>query len=60
MNHSTFGGTNVIPLREQIPYRLRLVRRPSRDSREDDLPELRDEDGRVLAIVEEIPVDSLH
>lgn len=50
----------MVSLQEQIPYRMKLIRRPSRDEREDDLVELRDEDGRTLALVEEIPADSWH
>ncbi len=50
----------MVSLEEQIPRGTRLLRRPTRDEREDDLPELRDEDGRVVALVEMIPVDSLN
>lgn len=48
------------PLTEQIPERLKLIRRPTRDEREDACPLLADDTGRVMAIVEEIPADCLH
>lgn len=43
-------------LQEQIPERLRLIRRPTRDEREDECAQLVDETGRVIAVVEEIPL----
>jgi hypothetical protein len=50
----------MLHLQNQIPQSYTLVRRPSRDEREDALPEVRDEDGRVMAVVEEIPADCWH
>jgi hypothetical protein len=50
----------MVSIQEQIPKGTRLIRRPSRDEREDDLPELRTEDGRTIAVVEEIPTDYRH
>lgn len=45
----------VYHLEEHIPERLTLTRRPSRDDREEELPQLRTEDGRTLALVERAP-----
>jgi hypothetical protein len=47
-------GTEVQPVAmhpqpEHIPASLRLARRPTRDDREEELPQLRTADGRVLA-----------
>jgi hypothetical protein len=50
----------MVSLQEQIPKGAKLIRRPSRDEREDECPQLVDDTGRVLAIVEEIPADSMH
>jgi hypothetical protein len=50
----------MVSLADQIPQSLQLIRRPSRDEREDECPQLVDDTGRVLAIVEEIPADSMH
>jgi hypothetical protein len=44
---------------EHIPERLTLTRRPSRDDREEELPQLRTEDGHVLAVVERVEPDGL-
>lgn len=42
------------PQPDHIPAALRLERRPTRDDREEELPQLRTEDGRVMAIVERV------
>ena len=44
----------VNPQPEHIPTALRLERRPSRDDREEELPQLRTADGHVLAVVERV------
>jgi hypothetical protein len=45
----------MVSLEEQMSKTCRLVRRPTRDDREDERAQLVDEDGRVVALVEEIP-----
>jgi hypothetical protein len=60
VSYSTARGTDMVSLQEQIPKGAKLIRRPSRDEREDECPQLVDDTGRVLAIVEEIPADSMH
>ncbi len=50
----------MAPLQEQIPMAMRLIRRPTRDEREESYAELRTEDGRVVAKVELMPVDTVH
>ena len=47
----------MVSLQEQVPKGARLQRRQTRDEREDDRLELRTEDGRVMAKIEEIPAD---
>jgi hypothetical protein len=44
---------------EQIPTAYRLERRPTRDDREEELPQLRTADGRVMALVERVDPSSL-
>ena len=44
---------------EHIPTTLRLERRPTRDDREEELHQLRTEDGRILALVERVDPASL-
>jgi hypothetical protein len=46
-------------LEEHIPAAMRLERRPTRDDREEELSQLRTEDGRVLALVERVDPGSL-
>lgn len=47
----------MVLLEEQIALSDRLVRRPTRDDREEVLPVLLGDDGNILAIVEMIPVE---
>jgi len=46
-------------LEEHIPAAMRLERRPTRDDREEELPQLRTADGHVLALVERVDPASL-
>lgn len=49
-----YTDREVIPVNHlTIPERLRLDRRPTASPRADELPVLRDEQGRVLATVEQ-------
>lgn len=42
-----------------VPDRMTLERRPTRDDREEELPQLRTADGRVMAVVERVDPASL-
>lgn len=44
---------------EHIPAGYALERRPTRDDREEELLQLRTEDGRVMALVERVDPASL-
>lgn len=46
-------------LEEHIPEGHSLERRPTRDDREEELPQLRTADGRVMALVERVDPASL-
>jgi hypothetical protein len=48
------------PQPEHIPAAYRLERRPTRDDREEELPQLRTADGRVMAVVERVDPTSLN
>jgi hypothetical protein len=48
------------PQPEHIPTAYTLARRPTRDDREEELPQLRTADGRVLAVVERVDPSSLN
>lgn len=43
----------------EVPEKMTLERRPTRDDREEELPQLRTADGRVLALVERVDPASL-
>lgn len=49
----------VYHLEEHLPTTLRLERRPTRDDREEELPQLRTADGRVMAVVERVDPSAL-
>lgn len=50
----------MYPQVEHIPAQMRLEKRPTRDDREEALPELRTADGRVMALVERVDPTTLN
>lgn len=52
----SYGRTSepVNHLADHVPASYTLAKRPTRDDREEELPQLRTADGRVMALVERV------